>query len=92
LPDGWDGFEFRGGGGGEIEGFDLFVEGGFAGVIEAEEEDGIFYRRSVKNKCMKHLVPRTEHRRSKSGRKGRKWEMDLLCLWHTGTALWLNDT
>lgn len=35
----WDGFEFGGGGGGEEEGFYLFVKGGFAGVVEAEEED-----------------------------------------------------
>jgi hypothetical protein len=37
------GLEFRRGVGGEEEGFDLFVEGGFAGIVEAEEEDGIFW-------------------------------------------------
>jgi hypothetical protein len=42
LADGGDRFEFRVGVGGEVEGFDLFMEGGFAGVVEAEEEDGVF--------------------------------------------------
>jgi hypothetical protein len=36
------GFEFGGGVGGEEERFHLFVEGGFTGVVEAEEEDGVF--------------------------------------------------
>ena len=42
LADGGDGF--RGGEGvrGEVEGFDAGEEGGFAGVVEAEEEDGVF--------------------------------------------------
>lgn len=44
LTDGGDGVEFGGCGGGvgAEEGFDLFVEGGFAGIVEAEEEDGVF--------------------------------------------------
>jgi hypothetical protein len=42
LADGRDGFQVRRRVGGEVEGFDLFVEGGFAGVVEAEEEDGVF--------------------------------------------------
>ncbi len=32
-----------GGGGGEVEGFDGGEEGGFSGVIEAEEEDGVLW-------------------------------------------------
>ena len=28
--------------GGQVEGFDGREEGGFAGVVEAEEEDGVF--------------------------------------------------
>ncbi len=43
LADRGDGFEFGVGVGGEVEGFDLFVEGGFAGVVEAEEENRVFY-------------------------------------------------
>jgi hypothetical protein len=44
LPDRGHGFEigmkvYR------VRGFDLFEEGGFAGVIEAEEEDGVFWMR-----------------------------------------------
>lgn len=43
LADGRDG-GFRGGGGWGrgVEGFDGVEEGGFAGVVEAEEEDGVF--------------------------------------------------
>jgi len=48
LADGGYGFEFWGGVGGEEEGFYLFVEGGFAGVVEAEEEDGVFYEQGVR--------------------------------------------
>jgi hypothetical protein len=41
LADGGYGFEVwvRG----RVRGFDLFEEGGFAGVVEAEEEDGVFW-------------------------------------------------
>lgn len=42
LADGRDGLEFRGGVVGVEEGLDLFVEGGLAGVVEAEEDDGVF--------------------------------------------------
>jgi hypothetical protein len=35
--------EFWGGVVGEEQRLDLFVEGGFAGVVEAEEEDGVFW-------------------------------------------------
>jgi len=42
LADGGDGFLGCGRGGGEVEGFDGGEEGGFAGVVEAEEEDGVF--------------------------------------------------
>lgn len=42
LADGGDGFGGGGGVGGEVVGFDLGEEGGFAGVVEAEEEDGEF--------------------------------------------------
>ena len=42
MPDGRDGFAGWGGVGGEVEGFDGGEEGGFAGVVEAEEEDGVF--------------------------------------------------
>jgi len=42
LADGGDGFLGGGGGGGEVEGFDGGEEGGLAGVVEAEEEDGVF--------------------------------------------------
>ncbi len=45
MADGGDGFEFWGWGVREEDGFDLFVEGGFAGVVEAEEEDGVFWER-----------------------------------------------
>ena len=40
LADGGDG-GFGGGGGGGVEGFDCGEEGCFAGVVEAEEEDGV---------------------------------------------------
>ena len=43
LTDGRDGFLGDGGGGGEVEGFDGGEEGGFTGVVEAEEEDGVFW-------------------------------------------------
>jgi hypothetical protein len=43
LADGGYGFEIRVRGG--IGGFDLFEEGGFAGVVEAEEEDRVFWLR-----------------------------------------------
>jgi len=43
LANGGDGFLSGRGGGGEVEGFDGGEEGGFAGVVEAEEEDGVFY-------------------------------------------------
>lgn len=39
LADCRNGLQFRGGVGGEEEGFDLFVEGRLAGVVETEEED-----------------------------------------------------
>lgn len=46
LPDGWNslaGVWGRGAfGTGEEESFDLGEEGGFAGIIQAEEEDGVF--------------------------------------------------
>lgn len=46
LADGGDGVLCggggRGGGGEGVEGFDGVEEGGFAGVVEAEEEDGVF--------------------------------------------------
>jgi hypothetical protein len=42
LADGRDGLEFRGGVVRVEEGFDLLVEGRLAGVVEAEEEDGVF--------------------------------------------------
>ena len=42
MADGGDGFEFGGGTVRVEEGFDLFVEGGFAGVVEAEEDYGVF--------------------------------------------------
>jgi hypothetical protein len=37
------GLEFRRWIVGQEEGLDLFVEGGLASIIEAEEEDGVFY-------------------------------------------------
>lgn len=37
-----DGFELGGGVVRVEEGFDLFVESGFAGVVEAEEDYGVF--------------------------------------------------
>ena len=43
LADGGDGFEVGVGGG--VGGFYLFEEGGFPGVVEAEEEDGVFWGR-----------------------------------------------
>jgi len=44
LADGGEGGFLRGGGGGGgVEGFDGGEEGGFAGVVEAEEEDGVFW-------------------------------------------------
>lgn len=42
LSDCGDCFEIGNGVGREEEGFDLFVESGLAGVVEAEEEDGVF--------------------------------------------------
>ena len=42
LADGGDG-GFIGDGGGAVEGFYGGEEGGFAGVVEAEEEDGVFW-------------------------------------------------
>lgn len=42
LADSGDGFLGRGRGGGKVERFDGGEEGGFAGVVEAEEEDGVF--------------------------------------------------
>ena len=45
LADGRDGGFCGGGGGGGgegVEGFDGVEEGGFAGVVEAKEEDGVF--------------------------------------------------
>lgn len=47
LADGWDGLEVRVRVRG-VEGFDLLEEGGLAGVVEAKEEDGIFYLRREK--------------------------------------------
>lgn len=51
MADGGHGFPgVRGGGAiwsGLIEGFDLRQEGGFAGVIEAKEEYGVFYYRDI---------------------------------------------
>lgn len=41
LADCWDGFEVWVGG--AEGGFYLFEEGCFAGVVEAEEEDGVFW-------------------------------------------------
>jgi hypothetical protein len=32
---------------GEEDGFDLLVEGGLAGVVEAEEEDGVLWREGL---------------------------------------------
>jgi len=47
LAYGGHGFEFRGGVVGQVEGFDLLVEGRFAGIVEAEEENRVFcFRRS----------------------------------------------
>ena len=43
LADGGDGFLGGGRRGGEVEGFDGGEKGGFAGVVEAEEEDGVFW-------------------------------------------------
>ena len=43
-----DSLEFGVGVRGEVEGFDLFVEGGFARIVKAEEEDGVFYGRVVR--------------------------------------------
>jgi hypothetical protein len=40
LADGGDGFKIRVGRG--VGGFDLLEESGFAGVVEAEEEDRVF--------------------------------------------------
>ena len=54
LADGGDGgfrVDGRGGVGGEGSGeerFERIEEGGFAGVVEAEEEDGIFWEESVR--------------------------------------------
>ena len=48
LSDCWNRFQVGGWSVREEEGFDLFVEGGFASIIEAEEEDGIFCHISVK--------------------------------------------
>lgn len=51
MADGGHGFPgVRGGGAiwsGLIEGFDLRQEGGFAGIIEAKEEYGVFYYRDI---------------------------------------------
>jgi len=41
LADGGHGIEF-GLVGRVVKGFDLFEQGGFAGVVEAEKEDGVF--------------------------------------------------
>ena len=41
LADGGDGFEV--GVRGRVGAFYLFEEGGFAGVVETEKEDGVFY-------------------------------------------------
>lgn len=41
LPDGGHGVDFCGTVGWVVEGFDLLEEGGFAGIVEAEEEDGV---------------------------------------------------
>ena len=41
MADGGDGFEV--GVGGRVGGFYLFEERCFAGVVEAEEEDGVFW-------------------------------------------------
>lgn len=45
LADGGDRLELRLGRIGEVHGFDLFVEGCLAGIVEAEEDDGVFYMR-----------------------------------------------
>lgn len=42
LADGGHGFLGGGRGGREVVGFDGGEEGGFAGVVEAQEEDGVF--------------------------------------------------
>lgn len=42
LPDRRDRLERWGWVRGQVEGFDLREESGFAGVVEAEEEDGVF--------------------------------------------------
>jgi len=43
LADGRDGFDGGGRVRWEVEGFDLREERCFAGVVEAEEEDGVFW-------------------------------------------------
>lgn len=45
LADSGDRLELRLGRIGEVHGFDLFVEGRLAGIVEAEEDDGVFYMR-----------------------------------------------
>lgn len=42
LAYGRHGFEFGGGVRRQVEGFDLFVESGFAGIVKTEEKDGVF--------------------------------------------------
>jgi hypothetical protein len=43
LADGGHGLELGGGRVGDEEGLDLLVEGCLAGIVEAEEDDGVFY-------------------------------------------------
>ena len=66
---------------GEVERFYLFVERSFAGVVEAEEEDGVFF----------FLVSRggVGLWRWKGGRGG---ETDLLCWLRRDRGFWLGGT
>lgn len=43
LADCWDRLKLRCRVRGEVERLDLLVEGGFAGIVEAEEENGVLY-------------------------------------------------
>lgn len=70
---------------GTVEGFYLFEESGFSGVVEAEEEDGVFCFFGGAG-CLAGVEVGRE------GGKGRGGEANLLCLSRGGRLILLGDT
>ena len=86
MPDGRDGFAGWGGVGGEVEGFNGGEEGGFARVVEAEEEDGVF--------CFFWLLGGAgcEEDVGREVKRRWRWHEYLLCSWRRGRGIWLGGT